>query len=271
MAEEQPDNTPADRSKPPSVDRVLTSVRHRLGGRDAQGRPFSVYAVLAIGVATLLILLLVVYFSAADRDRADQPICTTIQPEQAELAVRDGTARRLTIAYDDEVEIPTNRRWGPVLARLDYANGQCANLPQGIANQGDVYTIVGVIEVYNETTENPRVEIIYERSGTLDEGLFAMPSPTASPTLAPTVTPSPTPGPTLEPSPDPTLGPTPGSTVTPAPPATESVVIPPIGPPVAPPAVAPTASPDPGSFSPGPPGPPEMTPPAEAPDATPDR
>ena len=262
MADDQPDNTPADRSKSPSVDRALLSLRRRLASRDAQGRPLSVYAVLAIGVATLLILLLVVYFSSADRDRADQPICTTIQPEQAELAVRDGSARRLTIVYDDEVELPTNRRWGPVLARLDYANGQCVNLPQGIANQGDVYAIVGVIDVYNETTENPRVEIVYERSGTLDEGLFAMPTPTAIPTTVPT--PEPTAGPTIVPTPTP--GPTLDPTLTPEPPAraTEPVVVPPLGPAVGPPAVVPNESPEPGSFSPTPAAP------AAAPDSTPD-
>ena len=252
MADDQPDNIPADRSKPPSVDRAMISLRRRLASRDAQGRPLSVYAVLALGVATLLVLLLVVYFSSADRDRADQPICTTIQPEQAELAVRDGTARRLTIAYDDEVEIPTNRRWGPVLARLDYANGQCANLPQGIVNQGDVYAIVGVIDVYNETTENPRVEIIYERSSTLDEELFALPTPTAPPTVVST------PAPTIAPTPDPTVAPT--LAPEPAARATEPVVIPPIGPPVGPPLVTPTERPEPGDNAP-----------AGTPVATPDR
>jgi len=249
MADDRPDNRPADRPGPPSVDRVVTALRRQIASRDAQGRPLSVYGVLGIGVATLLILLLVVYFSAADRDRADQPICTTIQPEQAELAVRDGTARRLTIAYDDEVELPTNRRWGPVLARLDYANGQCANLPQGIANQGDVYAIVGVIDVYNETTENPRVEIIYDRASTLDDALFAMPSPTVTPTTVPT------PSPTLGQTSTPTLGPSPTSDATESPTLdpTEPVVIPP---PVGPPVLAPTAT--------SPPGPPSL------PDATPD-
>ena len=261
MADDQPDNIPADRSKPPSVDRAMISLRRRLASRDAQGRPLSVYAVLALGVATLLVLLLVVYFSSADRDRADQPICTTIEPEQAELAVRDGTARRLTIAYDDEVEIPTNRRWGPVLARLDYANGQCANLPQGIANQGDVYTVVGVINVYNETTENPQVEIIYERSSTLDEGLFAMPTPTTVPTAIPSPTPEPTLSPTLSPTPEPALSPTldPTGTREPAARATEPAAIPPIGPPVGPPAVAPGASPEPGSLTPTPDSTPDLT------------
>jgi len=164
-------------------------VRQKLGSRDSRGRPLSVYGILAIGVATLLVLLLVVYFSASDRDNPDQPICTSIQPAQAENAVRDGQAQRLTIAYDDEIEMPTNKRWGPVLARLDYADGQCANLPQGIANQGDVYAIVGVINFYNETTENPQVEIVYDRSNSLDEGLFVPPTIPTTPTPVPTATP----------------------------------------------------------------------------------
>jgi len=193
MADDHPENQPADGPQAPSVDNVLSSVRRKLGSRDSRGRPVSVYGVLGIGVATLLVLLLVVYFSAADRDNPDQPICTTIQPDQAELAVRDGNAQRLTIAYDDEVEMPANDRWGPVLARLDYADGQCANLPQGIANQGDVYAIVGVIYFYTETTENPQVEIVYDRSNSLDEGLFVPPTIPTTPTPVPTATPVPSP------------------------------------------------------------------------------
>lgn len=195
MADDQPEKQPADGTQTPSVDSVLSSVRHKLGSRDSRGRPLSVYGVLAIGVATLLVLLLVVYFSAADRDNPDQPICTSIQPGQAELAVRDGQAQRLTIAYDDEIELPTNDRWGPVLARLDYADGQCANLPQGITNQSDVYAIVGVINFYNQTTENPQVEIVFDRSNGLDVGLFLIPTqvPTAIAAPSPTLTPSSTP------------------------------------------------------------------------------
>lgn len=230
MADDQPDKPAPARPSAPSVDRVLRSVRHKLGSKDARGRPLSVYGILAIGVATLLVLLLVVYFSAADRDNPDQPICTTIQPDQAALAVRDGTARRLTIAYDDEIEMPTNNRWGPVLARLDYVDGQCANLPQGLANQSDVYAVVGVINFYNETTENPRVEIVYDRANSLDAALFLIPSPTPtpSPTPAATIVPTPSPTPTITPEPRPTLGPT------------ERAIVPPIGPP----ANRPIASPD---------------------------
>lgn len=187
----------------PSVRAVVGSIRTRLGGTDSRGRPMSVYGILAAGVTALLILLLVIYLTASDRGDPDQPICTTISPEQASLAVRDGQAEKLTIAYDDEIETPTSERWGPVLARLDYADGQCANLPQGIANQPDVYEIVGVINVYNEITENTQVQVVYERSSTLNAGLFVIPTEVPTATVPPPatviVTPTPEPVPTQPP------------------------------------------------------------------------
>lgn len=185
----------------------------------------SVYGILAAGVAALLILLLVIYLTASDRGNPEQPICTTISPEQASLAVRDGRAETLTIAYDDEVETPTSERWGPVLARIDYADGQCANLPQGIANQTDVYAIVGVINFYNETTENTQVRILYERSRTLYAGLFVMPTEVPTATVPPPatviVTPTPDPEPTGLPVIPPVIPPaTPAATPEPGTPAT---------------------------------------------------
>lgn len=183
-----------------SVGSVVGSIRTMVGSKDSKGRSMSVYGILAAGVAALLILLLVIYLTASDRGNPEQPICTTISPEQASLAVRDGRAETLTIAYDDEVETPTSERWGPVLARIDYADGQCANLPQGIANQTDVYAIVGVINFYNETTENTQVQILYERSSTLYAGLFVMPTEVPTATVPPPATvivpPTPAPEPT---------------------------------------------------------------------------
>ncbi|MDQ3539512.1 MAG: hypothetical protein M3440_02390, partial [Chloroflexota bacterium] len=201
---------------------VVGSIRTRLGTKDSKGRSMSVYGILVAGVAALLILLLVIYLTASDRGNPDQPICTTISPEQASLAVRDGQAEQLTIAYNDEIETPTSERWGPVLARLDYQDGQCANLPQGIVNQTDVYAIVGVINFYNETTENTQVQIRYERSSTLYADLFVM--PTEEPTA--TVPPPATVIVTLTPVPEPTGLP----------------VIPPVTPPG-----TPAATPEPGT------------------------
>lgn len=209
----------SDASGSPSIRSVVRSMRTRLGGTDSRGRPMSVYGILAAGVTALLILLVVIYLTASDRGDPDQPICTTITPEQASLAVRDRQAERLTIAYDDEIETPTSERWGPVLARLDYVDGQCANLPQGIANQADVYEIVGVINVYNEITENTQVQIVYERSSTLNAGLFVIPTEVPTATVPPPatviVTPTPEPVPTQPPvippatpvaTPEPVLG-----------------------------------------------------------------
>lgn len=195
MSREESDEPKGKRARPApgaepgsSVDSVVGAVRTRLGARDSRGRPFAVYGVLFAGVATLLVLLVIVYFTATDRDRPDQPICTAIDPEAASIAIRDGQAERLTLAYDNDVLVATDNRFGPVLARLDYVNGQCANLPQGITSQSAIYTILGVIAFYNEATENTQVEIVYERSETLDGGLFVTPTPEPTATIVPSPT-----------------------------------------------------------------------------------
>lgn len=161
--------------------------------KSGNGRPSSfVYIVLGIGVLTLTILLAVIYFSASERERASPPICTDISLERAKQAILDGEVERMTVVYDDEPQMPTSQRYGPVLAKLDNINGACSNLPQGVVNQEVVYTIAGVIGFYNETTEGQQVEITYQQSASLEPSLFVVP------TAIPTVTP--TPPPTIEPT-----------------------------------------------------------------------
>lgn len=169
------------------------SVRGRLQARDANGRPMAVYAVLGAGVTVLVILLLIIYVTADQRENPDQPICTTVDPASVGTAVRDGQVERLTLAYDTGVETPSSDRWGPVLARVDYTDGRCANLPQGIVNQGGIYAIVGMISVYNETTENTQVEIRYEGSDTLDGSLYVTPTTVPVPAGVPPPTEPPVP------------------------------------------------------------------------------
>lgn len=172
---------------------------------DHEGRPKSVYVILAGGIAVLLVLLLVVYLSS-DRSIPDQPICSLVSLDTAQSAVLEGRIRGVTIAYDDTAEPPSAANWGPVLVRLSYTDGQCANLPQGITQQDRLYQLIGVIQVYNDITENQKVEIKYDRSTQLDETLFQTPSP------IPTMTPGPSPTPeepekTPVPTPEGIIGP----------------------------------------------------------------
>lgn len=172
-------------------DGTLGAVRATLARRDSRGRPVAVYGILGIGVVTLLALMLVIYFWSADRDQPEQPICTSISPTRAEDDIRDGEVERLILGYDAGAEAPTDRTWGPVLARLDYVNGQCASLPQGIANQANILSILGSIAFYNQTTESAQIEITYNPMTELQPVLFT--TPTAAPTEAPVPTETPPP------------------------------------------------------------------------------
>lgn len=177
--------------------------RPQRGSRgDEDGRPKSVYIILFGGVALLAVLLIVVYLSS-DRSIPDQPICSTVTIEQAQTAVLEGRIRGITVAYDDTVEPPSAWNWGPVLMRISYTDGQCAILPQGIERQDGLYQVIGAITVYNDITENQKIEIKYDHSTALDPMLFA--TPTAMPTNTPE--PSPTPTETPKASPAPVFGP----------------------------------------------------------------
>ena len=218
----------ADDARDRSGENRSRRLRDRIGGsgggteRDrGQQRPRAVYVVLAIGVVSLLILLLVIYFSS-DRDLPEQPICTTVGVHDAQTAVLEGRISRITLAYDDTAAPPSADNWGPVLARLDYTDGQCANLPQGIERQDQIYLLLGTIVVFNDITESTQVEITYDRSTALDPSLFA------TPTLPPTMTPEPTETPQPTATPSPTPAPTPSGPlfgpILPAPPPASTPV-----------------------------------------------
>lgn len=178
------------------------AVRTTLARRDAKGRPLAVYGILGLGVVTLLALMLVIYFWSTDRDQPEQPICTSISPVRAEEGVRDGEVAHLILGYDAGVDLSTDRDWGPVLARIDYVDGQCATLPQGLANQADILSILGAIAFYNETTESAQIEIIYNPMTGLEPVLFT------TPTTVPTQTPVPTEAPPVSPVSTPVVSPT---------------------------------------------------------------
>ena len=206
MADEVHEPTQHTRETPGRTSRL----KQRFGGGSSDdGRPTAVYVILFGGVAALVILLFVIYLSS-DRSIPDQPICSTISVDQAQTAVLEGRIRGITIAYDDTAEPPSAPNWGPVLVRVNYTDGQCANLPQGIMQQDRLYQLIGTVTMYNDATENQKVEIKYDRSTELAESLFHTPTPL--PTLVPDVTPTPTEEPTPAVTPVPTppgmIGPT---------------------------------------------------------------
>jgi len=226
---------------------TLGAVRTTLAKRDSKGRPLAVYGILGIGVVTLLALMLVIYFWSADRDQPEQPICTSIAPNRAEDDVRDGEVAHLILGYDAGVDLSTEREWGPVLARIDYVDGQCATLPQGIANQADILSILGAIAFYNQTTESAQIEITYNAMTGLEPILFTTPTTVPAETPVPTeppVSPVSTP-PAATPAPAPTDAPT----VAPAIPASSPVATPRAGTstPTPSPALSPSPAPSPPS------------------------
>ena len=193
------DNTP-EHTPPPSAEgrnraeAPLRSMRNTLTRRDANGRPMAVYGIVGIGVATLLILMLVVYLATGDRGKDNQPICTTITTDHAQSDIRAGKVERFTVVYAEDEQTPTDNAWGPVQARLDYADGTCGTLPQGVTNQSGLMVVLGAIDFYNQVTDGARVKVSYSAQTNLDESLFAPPTqaPTAVSTEAPTATAEPT-------------------------------------------------------------------------------
>lgn len=153
--------------------------------QSSRGRSSFVYIVVGVVALTLTLLLAIIYFSATERERTSPPICTEIAFDEAEQDILRGDVERLTIVYDETPYTPISQRYGPVQAKLDYVDGTCSNLPQGVTNQNVVYTVNGVIAFYNQTTDGQQVEVVYQTSDNLDARLFA------TPTLEPTETPEP--------------------------------------------------------------------------------
>ncbi|MGI8486883.1 MAG: hypothetical protein ACR2OU_21820 [Thermomicrobiales bacterium] len=172
--------------------------RGRFASDENGSRPFSLYAVLGLGVGALLVLLAIIYFSSMDRSNPEQPICTAIGPEAAQQAVMNGEVKRIVVNYDKSVDDPTDPKWGPVLSRIDYFDGGCGNLPQGIQARDATTLVLGTVLLYNETTNQPQVELKLVGSGNLNPSLFV------TPTLEPTMTPVPTMTPEVTPTQEPT-------------------------------------------------------------------
>ncbi len=181
----QPAGAPSSSPEPASV---TQSARAVLTRRDAKGRPIAVYGILGAAVLALFLLMIIVYFSSPDRTPSDEKICTSIDPDRAQVAVRDGNVGRLIVGFDNTVQAAIDPMWGPVLARVDYVDGQCANLPQGVTNQADIMAILGTIAFYNQTTDSAQIEVIYNQMTNLDPVLYETPTepPTPTATAIPT-------------------------------------------------------------------------------------
>lgn len=196
---------------PPEID--STSSVTTPAGKDG-GRPLAVYGVLGLGVATLLILLAIIYFSSGDRDKPDQPTCVNIAAADTINAIYAGEVDKLTVNYDATGDPQTRTRYGPVLAKVNFTNGQCGNLPQGVESVGQIYQVLGAARFFNDTTEHSQVEIKMEGADWLADTLFWTPTPVPTETPLPTETPiateipAETPAPTEESTPEPTLAPT---------------------------------------------------------------
>jgi hypothetical protein len=218
-------------SEPGDGQSPTSGVRRALAKRDARGRPVAVYAILGSVVAVLALLMIIIYFSDSQRTQPDQPICTTIDPARAEQDIREGEVERFTVGYDESAIAATDPAWGPVLARLDYLDGACAYLPQGLVNQTGIMTVIGTITYYNQTTDSAQVTLVYNQMADLDPSLFAQPTvalpdtpvpteappaPTEVPAGTPTATPTQSPAsPAASPAGTPVTSPTETSTATP--------------------------------------------------------
>ena len=207
MTDQIPDAEPTPADATPDGD-AGSGWRAWLSKPDAHGRPRGVYLILGAGVLTLIALMLAVYLWSGDRGREDRPICTTIDATQAREAVVTGEVDQVTLVFSSDIQTPEADGWGPVQARLDYEDGRCATLPQGVMNQPALYTILGTVTFYNETTDAAQIEVTYSGLADLDAVLFETPSPEPTPTevpptevpATPAVTPTPSATPTREPA-----------------------------------------------------------------------
>lgn len=243
---------PEPRSPVPGTRRQGTRLQRLLGDR-----PLSVYAVLLAGGVVLLILLIIVVITSLDSNEPRRSTCLGIDLGEAETAITSGQVRQLTIVTEED-----DPATGPVAVTIDLTDQVCRRLPEGIAAQPELYRIIGLATVYNQTFPGEQsIAIRWETQPDIPAELLATPTitptplPTPTATIAPTVTATPTPNPTATitvtatAQPTATGAPTIAPTRTPTPPTTTP---------------APTATPRP-SRTPAAPPPALATPPAATP------
>jgi hypothetical protein len=161
-----------------SVDRLKARMTESLGDR-----PFTVYLVLFAGAATLLLLLAVVWISATGDDDDDNLFCTEISPADARDAVIAGQVEEINVLVDNDR--PTDSLTG---IRLRFSDLSCRETRQGADIRDQLYSIIGVVGVYNEFGST-RVDIRYLEQEIQPE-LLATSTPTVRPSETATQAPS---------------------------------------------------------------------------------
>ena len=204
------------------------------------GRPLSVYGVLIAGIGVLALLLAIVVITGRGDGAGDEtPICLPIDRDKAFDAIDAGTVERMNVVREqDRPEV------GPIAVTLDLNDGDCRRLPEGVASQRDLYEIIGVVTVFNESREGEqRIRVRWaEQSIPAELRATATPTPTVTPPPTYTPVPTPTPLPTNTPPPTATIVP---PTPSPAPPTATATAAAPtetVAAPAAIPAASPTAA-----------------------------
>jgi hypothetical protein len=161
-------------------------------------RPLSVYAVLLAGGIVLLLLLIVVVTTSLDSNEPQRSTCLGIDLREAETAITNGQVRQLTIVTEED-----DPATGPVAVTIDLTDQVCRRLPEGIAAQPELYRIIGLATVYNQTFPGEQsIAIRWETQPDIPAELLATPTvtptplPTTTATIVPTATVTPTPAPT---------------------------------------------------------------------------
>ena len=203
----------------------------RRGGRLQRllgDRPLSVYWVLLAGAGVLILLLIVVVTTSLNPNEPQRSTCLGIDWRDAATAITSGRVRQLTIVtQENEPET------GPVAVTIDLTDQVCRRLPEGIAAQPELYRIIGMATVFNQTFPGEQsIAIRWESQPDIPADLL----------VTPTITPTPPPVPTATTVPTTTVTATPAPTITATPPATP-VAAPTRTP--APPTATPTATPRP--------------------------
>ena len=229
-------------------------------------RPISVFGVLLAGGAVLLVLLIVIVVTSLNADEPDRATCLGIEFADAERAIRDRQIRQMNVVTQED-----DPERGPLAVTVDFADQTCRRLPEGVSAQAELYRIIGMATVYNQTFPGEQsIALQWETQANIPAELLATATSTPSPTpLVPdTATPAPTisPMPTLPATPPATatLAPTTVPTITPSPTAAPPTAtsVPPTRPPASPtvtprptvaPTVIPTATPRATSAPPRPP------------------
>ncbi|MDQ3514213.1 MAG: hypothetical protein M3462_11245 [Chloroflexota bacterium] len=155
------------------LDRVRARLDERIGGR-----PVSAYAVLVGGALVLCVLLAIILGTSGDDEPGESRTC--YQQPDVQIAkddVLDGAVERVRVI------VPEGRPdFGVALLELDYVDGTCYTLPQGVIGQDNAFLILGALETYNRTTDQRRVEVTWDEDAVPTNVLF---TPTPSPTTAP--------------------------------------------------------------------------------------